>query len=133
MTKHPSLAWNSCKARPSGKPDFHDGHVAAVSQVGDSADVTRKGFRGNRHIVGFEGVRSIESESPEGMMLCALGGERLPAESQNLRISESLKRCTFLHSVCRKAPLKIAREEIQPDPVKASAVQTRGVRTTLQS
>jgi hypothetical protein len=103
MTKHPSLAWNSCKARPSGKPDFHDGHVAGASQA-DSADVTRKGFRGNRHIVGFEGVRSTESESPEGMMLCALGGERLPAES--------LKRYTFLHSVCRKAPLKIAREEI---------------------
>jgi hypothetical protein len=65
-----------------GKPDFHDGHVVAVSQAGDVVDVTVEGFRGKRYIVHFEGVSSIESESPEGMMLYALSEEPLETEAQ---------------------------------------------------
>jgi hypothetical protein len=69
--------------RYAGKPDFHDGHVVAVHHAGDTVNVTVKGFSGKRYIVRFEGVNSIESESPEGMMLYALDEE--PLQTKSLR------------------------------------------------
>jgi len=65
-----------------GKPDFHDGHVVAVSHAGDAVEVIVEGFSGKRYIVHFEGVSLIESESPEGMMLYALSEEPLQTETQ---------------------------------------------------
>src|ERR1700730_11835923 len=61
-----------------GRADFHDGHILLIVQAGDKMRVTVAGFSGKRFLVCFEAASSIESESPEGMMLYALnevGGE----------------------------------------------------------
>ena len=57
-----------------GSPDFHDGHSMAVTSdlTNGWLEVAIEGYRGKHYVVRFEGVRSIESESPEGMMLYAL-------------------------------------------------------------
>jgi hypothetical protein len=75
--------------RPGGHADFHDGHVLSLFQSGDEVRITVKGSSGKHHVVCFEGVSSVESESPEGMMLYALnevGGE-----------SELLRRYEFVN------------------------------------
>jgi hypothetical protein len=64
-----------------GKPDFHDGHLVTVAHAGDAVDVIVNGLSGKRYILRFEGLSSIESESPEGMMLYALTEEPLRTES----------------------------------------------------
>jgi hypothetical protein len=56
-----------------GNPDFHDGQILARPHVGDRVEVTVKGYSGKQYIVRFEGVALVESESPEGMTLYALG------------------------------------------------------------
>jgi hypothetical protein len=58
--------------QPVGPPDFHDGHILSLLQAGDEIRITVQGSSGKHYVVCFEGVRSIESESPEGMMLYAL-------------------------------------------------------------
>jgi hypothetical protein len=57
-----------------GSPDFHDGHITAVTPdiANGRLEVTVRGYSGRYYIVRFEGVRSIESESLEGMLLYAL-------------------------------------------------------------
>ena len=55
-----------------GNPDFHDGYVRAVSKAGDLVLVTVEGGSGKRYEVRFTGVKSIESRTPEDMMLYAL-------------------------------------------------------------
>jgi hypothetical protein len=55
-----------------GDPDFHDGYVRAVVQVGNSVLVTIEGGSGKRYKVSFENVTLVESRTPEDMMLYAL-------------------------------------------------------------
>jgi len=55
-----------------GHSDFHDGSVVTVSRTGNKMHVTIKGSSGKHYVIGFSGVSSVESESPEGMMLYAL-------------------------------------------------------------
>ncbi len=62
-------------------PDFHDGRIIAVSRTEDKVQVTIKGSNGKHYVVGFDGVTSVESESPEGMMLYALSEVDAGAES----------------------------------------------------
>ena len=69
--------------RHIGNSDFHDGHIVAVSQTGDKMQVTIKGSSGKHYVVGFDGVTSVESESPEGMMLYAI--REVDAEAESLR------------------------------------------------
>jgi len=52
--------------------ELHDGHILSLLQAGDEIRITVQGSTGKHYVVCFEGVRSIESESPEGMMLYAL-------------------------------------------------------------
>jgi hypothetical protein len=58
--------------RPVGPPNFHDGHICSVLQVGNDVRITVQGCSGKYYEARFGGVSSIESESPEGMMLYAL-------------------------------------------------------------
>ena len=69
--------------RRVGHADFHDGHILSLVQVGDKIRVTVAGSSGKQYVVCFEGVSSMESESPEGMMLYALN--EVGGESQLLR------------------------------------------------
>jgi hypothetical protein len=55
-----------------GNPDFHDGYIRSVSQNEDKLLVTIEGSSGKHYTVGFEGVSSVESHSPQDMMLYAL-------------------------------------------------------------
>src|SRR5690348_440879 len=64
-----------------GHPDFHDGSVLAISRTGDKLHVTIRASGGRRYVVRFDGVSSIESESPEGMMLYALSEAETEAGS----------------------------------------------------
>jgi hypothetical protein len=66
-----------------GNLDFHDGHIVAISRTGDKMQVTIEGSSGKHYVVGFDGVTSVESESPEGMMLYAFG--EVDAEAESLR------------------------------------------------
>jgi len=58
--------------RPIGPPDFHDGHIRSLLQAGNEVRITVQGCSGKCYEARFVGVSSIESESPEGMMLYAL-------------------------------------------------------------
>jgi hypothetical protein len=58
--------------QPVGPSDFHDGHILSLLQAGDEIRITVQGSSGKHYVVCVEGVRYIESESPEGMMLYAL-------------------------------------------------------------
>jgi hypothetical protein len=58
-----------------GNADFHDGHIISVVFVPGRADVKVRGFTCRHYLVSFNDVISIESESPEGMMLYALREE----------------------------------------------------------
>jgi hypothetical protein len=66
-----------------GNQDFHDGYIRAVSQSEDKALVTIDGSSGKRYTVVFDGVSSVESHSPLGMMLYALS--EVDAEVESLR------------------------------------------------
>jgi hypothetical protein len=69
--------------RHVGHADFHDGHILSLVKAGDKIRVTVAGSSGKQYVVCFEGVSSMESESPEGMMLYALN--EVGGESQLLR------------------------------------------------
>jgi hypothetical protein len=69
--------------RHVGHADFHDGHIISVAQAGDKMRITVAGSSGELYVVCFEGVSSVESESPEGMMLYALN--EAVGESEMLR------------------------------------------------
>jgi hypothetical protein len=64
-----------------GNPDFHDGYIRAVSQSEGKALVTIDGSSGKRYTVGFDGVSSVESHSPQDMMLYALSEAHAEVES----------------------------------------------------
>ncbi len=66
-----------------GNPDFHDGYIRAVSQSEGKVLVTIDGSSGKRYTVGFDGVSSVESHSPQDMMLYALS--EADAEVESLR------------------------------------------------
>ena len=55
-----------------GNSDFHDGYILAVVKQADSVTVTIKGSSGKHYTVTFKGVASVQSDSPEGMMLYGL-------------------------------------------------------------
>jgi len=59
-----------------GNSDFHDGYILAVVKQADSVTVTIKGGSGKHYTVTFEGVASVQSDSPEGMMLYGTQGVR---------------------------------------------------------
>ena len=56
-----------------GNPDFHDGYVRQISRNQDQLLVTVEGSSGKRYAVLFEDVLSVDSETPQDMMLYALG------------------------------------------------------------
>lgn len=75
--------------RPVGPSDFHDGYVLSALQTGNEVRVTIRGASGKCYEVCFEGVHSMESESPKGMLLYAMYetiGEPAP-----------LRRCEFVN------------------------------------
>jgi hypothetical protein len=51
---------------------FNDRHILSLVQTGDEMQITVEGSSGKHYLVSFEGVSSVESESPERMMLHAL-------------------------------------------------------------
>ena len=71
-------------ARFLGNGDFHDGFVRAVTRTGDRVVVTIEGSGGNRYTITFDGVSSVESHSPEDMMLYALAERDTAQESLRL-------------------------------------------------
>jgi hypothetical protein len=58
-----------------GEPDFHDGHIRAVTRTGDSVLVIVEGSSTKRYAAKFDEVTSVESYSPENMMLYGLSEE----------------------------------------------------------
>lgn len=60
-----------------GDPDFHDGSVLTVKQVGDSLQVRVRGASGKFYVVEFGGVSAVRSNKPEGMVLYALSELRM--------------------------------------------------------
>ena len=58
--------------RHVGDPDFHDGYIRAVSQSEDKVLVAIDGSSGKHYTIVFDGVSSVESHSPQDMMLYAL-------------------------------------------------------------
>ena len=64
-----------------GHSDFHDGSIVTVSRAGNKIHVTIKGSSGKHYVIRFSGVSSVESESPEGMMLYALAEAEMEAGS----------------------------------------------------
>ncbi len=64
-----------------GNPDFHDGYIRSVSQSEDKLLVIIEGGSGKHYAVRFNGVRSLESHSPQDMMLYALSEADGDAES----------------------------------------------------
>ena len=55
-----------------GNPDFHDGYVRQVSRNQDELLVRIEGSSGKHYTVVFDGVLSVDSETPQDMMLYAL-------------------------------------------------------------
>lgn len=55
-----------------GSSDLHDGHVLDVSNLQEAVTVRVEGDTGIGYLVHFRGVRSVSSQSPQGMMLYAL-------------------------------------------------------------
>jgi len=66
-----------------GDPDFHDGYIRSVSQSEDKLLVTIEGSSRKHYTVRFDGVSSVESHSPQDMMLYALS--ETDADVQSLR------------------------------------------------
>ena len=64
-----------------GNPDFHDGHIRAVSRDIETVTVTVEGTSGKHYTVIFDGVTSLESHLPKDMMLHALSETELDTES----------------------------------------------------
>lgn len=62
-----------------GAPDIHDGEIIHLEHRGDKAIVVVKGgWLGNRITLEFEGVESVESEDPIGMILYSLSETKAP-------------------------------------------------------
>jgi hypothetical protein len=55
-----------------GTTDIHDGYVREVLRTEGHVYVKIQGDRGRFYMVRFNGVQSIESETPDGMMLYGL-------------------------------------------------------------
>jgi hypothetical protein len=55
-----------------GDSDFHDGGIVSVVADGNLAPVVVRGASGNEYAVEFYGVKKVQSNRPEGMMLYAL-------------------------------------------------------------
>jgi hypothetical protein len=55
-----------------GNPDFHDGHIRAISQTEEQVLVTVEGYSGKRYTICFDGVSSMESYSPQDMEVYGL-------------------------------------------------------------
>jgi hypothetical protein len=72
---------NDKSHRYVGNPDFHDGFVRSISQQGNRVLVAVEGATGKNYNVGFDGVSSMESLSPQGMMLFAVSGQGTDVES----------------------------------------------------
>jgi hypothetical protein len=62
-----------------GDADFHDGCVVSVHPVEDTVYVKVKGASGRHWSVEFRGVKSLNSNRPEGMLLYALSELKAPA------------------------------------------------------
>src|ERR1700743_1415154 len=58
--------------RSVGPADFHDGLILLLFLTGDEVWITVQGASEKHYEVWFEGVQSLESKSPEGMVLYAL-------------------------------------------------------------
>src|SRR6266403_3258940 len=80
---------NTKPIRCVGHPDFHDRQILSLAQVQSEIQVNVVGSTGKHYLVRFEGVRSVESDSPEEMMLYGLS----EADGE----SESLRRCDFVN------------------------------------
>jgi len=61
-----------------GSPDIHDAVVTKVQYQGTRASVTLKTQSGKVLEIDFEGVVSVKSNRPEGMMLYSLSEMRHP-------------------------------------------------------
>jgi hypothetical protein len=64
-----------------GNPDFHDGFIRVVSRTVNKVLVSVEGCTGKYYAVTFEGVSSVESHSPQDMMLYALSEQDTNVES----------------------------------------------------
>lgn len=71
------------KFRHIGPPDLHDGRVETVTQTGSTVIVLVVGGSGTPYRLEFKGVVSAEMNSPEEMLLYALGES--DTESPSLR------------------------------------------------
>jgi hypothetical protein len=64
-----------------GNPDFHDAFIRVVSRTVDKVHVTIEGCTGTHYAVTFDGVSSVESHTPQNMMLYALSEQDTDVES----------------------------------------------------
>ena len=55
-----------------GDSDFHDGYVRTISRNQDQLLVIVEGSSGKHYTVVFDGVLSVDSDTPQNMMLYAL-------------------------------------------------------------
>ncbi|HET9409277.1 MAG TPA: hypothetical protein VFO39_18695 [Candidatus Sulfotelmatobacter sp.] len=55
-----------------GDPDFHDGVVVRIRRASGQVDVEVEGYSGTHYLVLFDGVTSVMTRNPEGMVLYAL-------------------------------------------------------------
>src|SRR5438552_3305094 len=60
------------------KPDVHDGFVLQVQHNGETARVLVKAYDGHLYAFEFDGVKSVISFEPEGMMLYSLSEMAVP-------------------------------------------------------
>ena len=72
---------NNKPIRYVGNPGFHDGFIRSVSQTDDKVLVSLAGPTGKRYAVRLDGVSTVESHSPQGMMLYALSEQDIDVES----------------------------------------------------
>ena len=54
------------------EPDVHDGVILKVRDNGELVGILVKAYDGRLYAIEFQGVRSLKSQEPEGMMLYAL-------------------------------------------------------------
>jgi len=102
------------KSRHVGKPDFHDGFILTISRNDDKLSVVAEGSSGRHYTVVFEvfeGVTSVESQSPEGMMLYALSDAE--ADSDQLRQYEFINWYVDESEKESKAYLRITAESLK--------------------
>ena len=60
------------------KPDVHDGFVLQVQDNGGTARILVRAYDGQLYAFEFDGVKSITSLKPEGMMLYSLSEMAAP-------------------------------------------------------